>query len=279
MTTHDVVIGQGGGQAITAELVQPKDPQRALGRGIVYVHGGGWAGGSAMGEMGRSYVFAKHGYFVASINYRLSGAAKWPAQIEDCKLGVRWLRANAAKYGIDPDKIGAAGHSAGGHLVACLGTLDDPKWEGTGGCDGVSSKVQAVLDTSGPIDFTDGHFYEGSDYIPQKNWTRTDGMLLALFGMPFATNSEVWKDASPITHVQAGDPPFLIVCGEKDDTVSPAQGTRFAAALQAAGVPTELIVVKNGGHSLGPIPGETTTDPTGQQLQEREVAFFGQYLK
>src|SRR6202012_4574115 len=95
-----------------------------------------------------------HGYFLASIEYRLRPKYKWPAQIEDCKLAVRWLRANAAKYHIDPDRIGCWGHSAGGHLVACMGTMDDPKLEGTGGYPGVSSKVQAVADFDGVEDFT-----------------------------------------------------------------------------------------------------------------------------
>jgi acetyl esterase/lipase len=99
---------------------------------VIVIHGGGWSKGTYKDHVGIN--LAMKGYFVANVEYRLSGEAKWPAQIEDCKMAVRWLRANAAKYNIDPNHIGCMGSSAGGHLAACLGTMgDDKKFEGNGG--------------------------------------------------------------------------------------------------------------------------------------------------
>jgi len=151
---HDVVIGAGGTRTLHAEIARPKDPPATPMPAVLWIHGGGWNGGSHISNAAQ--WLAAHGYFTASIEYRLSDEAKWPAQIEDCKLGVRWLRANAAQYSVNPDRIGCWGHSAGGHLVACLGTIDEPEFEGAGGYAGVSSRVQAVVDFCGPVDFSDG---------------------------------------------------------------------------------------------------------------------------
>ena len=140
---HDVVTGKGGTQDLHAEIAYPRNAATPL-AAVIYIHGGGWIGGSQ--RQSPIPELAKAGYFAASIEYRLSNAAKWPAQIQDCKLGVRWLRANATKYHVDPDRIGVWGASAGGHLVACLGTMADVKeYEGDGGYPGVSSAVQAVV--------------------------------------------------------------------------------------------------------------------------------------
>lgn len=277
--TYDVVFGQAGSKVLTAEILRPKDPQKAPTRAVIYVHGGGWAGGDEKHEVARVFFLAQAGYLIVSINYRLSGEAKWPAQVKDCKLGIRWLRAHAAEYHIDPDHIGIAGQSAGGNLVACLGTMDDPKLDDEGGYSGVSSKVQAVVDTSGPVDFTHGNFYDGSTFIPELQKPKDTAMLTALFGTTFAANPQLYIDSSPITHVRADDPPFLVACGEKDAIVSPEQGKTFAAALAKAGVPVELIVVKNANHGLGPIPGGLPTDPDTKTLRERIRAFFDKYLK
>jgi acetyl esterase/lipase len=136
---HDVVIGKGGTQDLHAEIAYPKGATKPL-PAIIYIHGGGWIGGSYKHT---SFMkIATHGYFGASIEYRFSNVAKWPAQIQDCELAVRWLRANAAKYNVDPNRIGAWGDSAGGHLVACLGTMADVKeYQGDGGYPGVSGAV------------------------------------------------------------------------------------------------------------------------------------------
>lgn len=275
--TPGVEIGKGGDKILHAEIILAKNQTPT--RGIIYVHGGGWAGGTYESGIGRCYYIARAGYLVASIEYRLSGEAKWPAQIEDCKLGVRWLRANAAQYHIDPAHIGICGHSAGGHLVACVGTMDDPKFEGHGGYDGISSKVQAVVDMAGPVDFRDGNFAGGSQYVSSYRVGADAGLLTALFGAPFTADAKTYRDASPICHLRADDPPFLVVHGEKDPIVSTAQAVAFADALRKVGVSVDLLIVKNGDHGLGSVPGGPAADPDLNALFARVGAFFDKYLK
>jgi acetyl esterase/lipase len=276
---HDIEMGKGGGKILHAEVVQPKAADKRLGRAVIYVHGGGWMAGTNKYDISRVYFLAQHGYLVTSIEYRLSLEAKWPAQIEDCKLAVRWLRANAARYQISPDRIGVYGHSAGGHLTACMGTMDDLKFEGTGGFEGVSSRVQAVVDTAGPVDFREGNFYAGSTYIPDTQIPKDDGMLLTLLGKSFAAAPELWKEASPITHIHSGIPPFFIAHGEMDPIVSPVQAQNFAADLRKAGVPTELTLIQNANHGLGTIPGGVPASPDGTTFRAMVLAFFDKYLK
>jgi acetyl esterase/lipase len=278
LITHDVVVGQGGPAVLHAEIMVPRDPSRSNQRGIVYVHGGGWGGNNKI-EINRVFFLAQSGYLVASVEYRLSTAARWPAQIEDCKLGVRWLRANAAQYHIDPDHIGVYGTSAGAHLASALGTMHDARFEGHGGYEGVSSQVQAVVDAAGPVDFRAGNFSDGDPYISDKQRAANIGLLNALFGEPFARNPGLWIEGSPISHVHAGDPPFLIAHGEHDQNVSPAQAKTFADTLRQAGVPVEWILIKNGNHGLGQIAGEPPPDPNPAAYHARVVAFFDRYLR
>jgi len=276
---QDVEIGLGGGRALHAEIAYPKNQTAEPMPAVLLIHGGGWAGGRPADYIHEAYTLASRGYFAACIEYRLRGEAKWPAQIEDCKLAVRWVRANAAKYHVNPDKIGAWGLSAGGHLVACLGTIDDPKLEGTGGYPGVSSKVQAVSDWCGPTDFTDGNFANGSDTVPPDQKQRDIEMLNDLLGGTLAQKPDVWKEASPFLWVKAGDPPFIIVNGDHDQIVATSQGIKMANALQKVGVPVQLIIVKNGGHTMGPIPGGPAPEPKGWELDNAVYAFFDKYLK
>ena len=216
---------------------------------------------------------ATKGYFTASIEYRLSGEATWPAQIEDCKLGVRWLRANAAKYNIDPDRIGCWDSSAGGHLGACLGVMDDLRFEGSGGYAGVSSKVQAVCDFYGPTDMT-----QGSAGIQGAKEGEDSKAPLGLFGAPFKVKPELWRDGSPLVYVKAGDLPFLIVHGDADKSVPHEHSEKFVAALQKAGGPVEFITVKRGGHNLQALPGEEPAEPGQDAVNAAVLAFFDKYF-
>jgi acetyl esterase/lipase len=269
---HDVEIGTGGGRTLHAEIARPKDPPATPMPAVLWIHGGGWSGGSH--KSNRAATLAAKGYFTASIEYRLSGEAKWPAQIEDCKLGVRWLRANAKKYNVNPDRIGCWGSSAGGHLVACLGTMDDARFEGSGGHAGVSSRVQAVVDYCGPSDFT-----EGSAGIQGGTADKDSTAPLGLFGVPFREKPALWKDGSPALYVKRSNPPFLIVHGDKDKTVPVAHGQKLAAALKKAGAPVELIIVKGGGHGMTAGPGEPPAEPNREALDAAVLAFFDKVLK
>ena len=262
---HDVVTGQGGGRDLHAEIAYPADKPGAL-PAVIYIHGGGWSGGSH--KQGPIQDIARAGFFAASIEYRLSGEAKWPAQIQDCKLAVRWLRANAAKYHVNPNRIGVWGDSAGGHLVACLGTMADVKdYEGDGGWPGVSSAVQAVVDYYGPTDLTRPDIY--SDFAIKVS--------TALFGCAYKDNPAIWKSGSPFFYVKAGDPPTLIVQGDSDAIVPMAQSTIFDDALTKAGVPHQLIIVKNANHGFAPLPGKTIT-PTSADIGNATLAFLDKYL-
>ncbi|MCX6901599.1 MAG: alpha/beta hydrolase [Verrucomicrobia bacterium] len=269
---HDVEIGKGGDRVLHAEIARPEKPSATPMPAVLWIHGGGWSGGSHRGN-GALWLATK-GYFTASIEYRLSGEAKWPAQIEDCKLGVRWLRANAAKYNVDPNRIGCWGSSAGGHLVACLGTMDDARFEGSGGYKGISSRVQTVVDYCGPADFT-----AGSAGIQGAKEGDDAKAPLGLFGAPFKAKPEPWRDGSPIIHVKPGCPPFLIVHGDADKTVPFAQSEQLAAALKKAGVPVQLLRVKGGGHGMMAAKDAPPAKPNPQVIRDTVTAFFDKHLK
>jgi acetyl esterase/lipase len=267
---HDVVIGKGGGQDIHAEVAYPANITKPL-VGILCFHGGGWIYGNAKGYDQLITSLAHTGHFAASIDYRLSNVAKWPAQIQDCKLAVRWLRANAAKYQVDPNRIVAWGGSAGGHLAACLGTMADvPADEGDGGYPGVSSTVQAVVDFYGPVDFTDPGVYNGCDF-------NMPTLIQSLFGVPYATNPALWKSGSPLLYVKAGDPPMIIFHGDSDKTVPVAQSVAFDAALTKAGVPHQFIIVKNADHGFKPVPGATIAPSQGEIYHDVSL-FLAKYI-
>jgi len=211
---------------------------------VVWVHGGGWRAGSK----DRTYAPETLGeaYAVASIDYRLSQVAAFPAQIHDVKAAVRWLRAHAEVYGFDPDRIGAWGSSAGGHLVALLGTSCGVEaLEGcVGGFPEQSSCVHAVCDFYGPTDLP--------ALVEQRGGTDPRQLMPEeqLIGGPIADNLELAIVASPIAHVDPNDPPFLIMHGSADQTVFVEQSIAFDAALRAAGVESTLIVIDGAGHGF-----------------------------
>ena len=252
----------GDGMPLLVDLAYPKTASAPM-PVVLCVHGGGWSGGTK--ESALRVDLATKGYFVASVAYRLAGKSLWPAQIKDCKLALRWLRANASKYNINPDKIGAWGHSAGGHLVSCLGTMGDiSSLDADGPFQGFSSKVQAVADYSGPTDL-EVYF----KHNPPAN----------LFGPQGKVHPEVMKDASPINFVKSDEPPFFIAHGDQDKLVPIAQATTFADALKQAGVPVQLVILKNAGHSLGGAKTDPPCTPTSDQLRAMSTAFFDKYLK
>ena len=152
---HDVRYGKAGDRPLLLDIIRPKEDSAAPRPVIAFIHGGGWRGGDKASAMGNLLPFAAFGnYFCVSIEYRLSGVATWPAQIHDCKAAIRWLKANAKQYNIDPEKIGVWGGSAGGHLVSMLGVSGGAKeLEGDCGSPEQSSRVACVVDFCGPSDF------------------------------------------------------------------------------------------------------------------------------
>ena len=210
---------------------------------IIWVHGGAWLAGSKNDFVPLDYL--SYGYAVASINYRLSQHALFPAQIEDCKAAVRWLRAHAEKYNLDPDKFGAWGASSGGHLVALLGTTSDVKLFETGQHLNESSAVQAVVDYFGPTDFLqmEEHRVPGS-----MHHNTPDSPESLLVGGPIQEKKEIVAKANPITYVTPNDAPFLIIHGDVDPLVPHHQSQILASSLKKAGVPVIFYTVKGAGH-------------------------------
>jgi acetyl esterase/lipase len=215
---------------------------------IIWIHGGSWYSGRK--ERCPAVRIVDEGYALASIDYRLTEVAPFPAQIEDCKAAVRWLRANAAKYNLDPDRIGVWGFSAGGHLAALLGTSGGvSELEGGGDNLNVSSRVQAVLAVSAPVDFL--RLYQDALTTPTEETPKVVTAIKMLMDGPIEEHKTTAIEASPLHYVSKDDPPFLIICGEEDRTVPVTQCQLLAEALKRAGVETTLEIANGRGHGVG----------------------------
>jgi acetyl esterase/lipase len=262
----DVTYGNADNVALKLDIYYPKTAAGAL-PVVMYVHGGAWTQGEKDDGAGMSEIpeLVRRGYLVVSVNYRLAPQHKFPAQIEDVKCAVRFLRAKASSYGLNPDKIGVWGGSAGGHLVALLGTSDvSAGLEGSGGYAYQSSRVQAVVDFFGPADLS--VLFRGN----------RGALMDDVFGTSNA-DSQVLKLASPVTYISRDDPPFLIIHGDKDIVVPLNQSQILYDRLSAAGIPATLVVVKNAGHSFTPTGGSIS--PTRIEITTMVADFFDKYLK
>jgi len=237
-----VKFGSGGGRALLMEILRPRKRSAEALPALVWVHGGGWRGGDRFGGLTKLLPFTQAGYFCASIEYRLSQEAVFPAQIQDCKCAIRFLRAQSIKYNLDPQKIGAWGGSAGGHLVALLGTSGDVKaLEGSGGWPDASSRVQAVCDWFGPADLRGLARASPDAVLP----------VTQLLGGAVAERPELATQASPVCYVTPDDPPFLIMHGDRDQLVPVSQSILLDEALRKAGVDAKLIIIPGAGHGFG----------------------------
>jgi acetyl esterase/lipase len=217
---------------------------------VVWIHGGGWKNGDKRSGLNPSRLPAlvqTGKYIGASIGYRLSGEAIWPAQIHDCKAAIRWLRANAEKHGIDPDKIIAWGSSAGGHLVSMLGVSHGVKeLEGKiGEHTEQSSRVHAVINYYGP-----SALLQMDDHPSKIIHNASDSPESQLIGGPIQKNRKKTKQASPLHHVSKDDSIFIHFHGTDDPLVPYHQSVIFHQALQEKGVPSKLITLQKGGHSM-----------------------------
>lgn len=258
----DITYCVANGVELKMDLYYPDEVETLL-PVIVYVHGGGWTGGDKASGAGFRFlpVLREGGYLTISVNYRLSPKYKFPAHIEDVKCAIRHLRAEAETYNLDPNRIGAIGGSAGGHLVALLGVTDESAgMEGSGGYIEYSSRVQAVIDLFGPIDPTE---------------SCTVGWARQVFGAN--CEDEIISLSSPLAYVSSDDPPFLILHGDRDELVLLEQSQTFYDSLTAVGVPATLQIIKNAGHGLS--SSGDPIEPNIEALLQLAVDFFDQNLK
>lgn len=240
---------------------------------LVWIHGGGWLGGSKNENPGAGLT-ARGEYASASVEYRFSNKALFPAQIQDCQAAIRFLRANAKKYHIDPDHIGIWGASAGGHLVALLGTAGGADaFEKIGDHRDVSDRVQAVIDLFGPADFPTVKSQAAADPHVKNifNFEDLSSPYAKLFGAKPGERVELEKSASPVTYVSKDDPPFLIIHGDADTLVPYAQSVELEEALKKAGVDVILQRIPGGGHG-----GPAFVSPAANRLYKN---FFDKHLK
>lgn len=261
---REITYCKVGARELRMDAYLPNNRGANLSSPLLYIHGGAWISGDKDDgpiEQDLSELLTR-GYAVFSINYRLGPLSKFPSQIEDCKCAVRSLRANAAKYSIDARRIGVWGSSAGGHLAAFLGTTNGiSQLEGYGGYPEQSSAVQAVGTYFAPADLT------------TSDWSFIDRLgFLLVFG-----TSKNWSKASPITYVSKNDAPFFVVGGDRDDFVEVQQPKAMFTKLQAVGVPSELLIVKNCAHEFAPKGG--ALNPTRGEVTKQLAAFFDKNIR
>lgn len=242
--TEGIEYGKVGERPLLLDLYKPRqptgrEPQNQKVPGLIFIHGGGWKSGGREDYRVYTTWFAQQGYVAASIGYRLSNEALFPAAVEDAKCAVRWMRAAADSLGVDADKIVVLGGSAGGHLAMMVGySSDDQTLEGTGGHAGVSSRVAAVVDIYGPFDFETP---EGKAADVVKDF---------LGKRSYEEAPELWKRLSPATYLHAGAPPTLIIHGSLDEIVPITQAETLARRLQELQIPFRFLRVEGWPHTM-----------------------------
>lgn len=233
---EDVQYGTGAGEPLTMHLAKPKGLS-APAPCVVFIHGGGWMFGDKKMHLPEIKAAAADGFVSATIGYRFAPKHRFPAQVEDAKCAIRYLRAHATEIGLDPQKIAAVGFSAGAHLSMMLGVMDSSDGlEGEGGCADQSSKVQCVVSFFGPTNLTntDINSTVARDILDEKS---IRNILENFVGGKPEEHLDTLKTASPLTYVNAGDAPILMFQGTKDNLVPYDQAFEMATALSKAGIP------------------------------------------
>lgn len=256
-----IEFAKADGQSLQLNLARPKT---ATGRlpAILCIHGGGFRAGKREGWDARCKLLAEQGYVAATVTYRLAPKYQFPAAVEDVKAGVRWLRANAEKYSIDPDRIGVIGDSAGGHLAQFLGVTGGvAQFEGDGGNPGVSSSVRCVVNYYGPSDLTKsyGKSVDAAEVLPL--WLGGD-----------ATKEHRRHIlASPLYWVTPSAAPTLLLQGTEDKYVNHEQAVWMHDRLKAAEVEVEFISLEGAGHGF--------KGPDADRAWKAALAFFEKHLR
>lgn len=267
----DIAYIEGGDEAQKLDIYLPEAPPAKPLPLIVHIHGGGWRAGSKFPCPVAGMVLK--GYAVASVEYRFSQKAVFPAQIQDCQAAIRWLRAHAKQYHFDTEHLGAIGGSAGGHLSALVGTSGGKKaFPPIGGHEDQSDRVQAVCDIFGPADFTTV-MQQAADDKNVKNifaFNTPSDPYSGLIGAKLTDKAKA-DAVSPVHYVSKDAPPFLILHGTHDTLVPYAQSVQLEASLKAQGVPVWLQTLPGAGHG-GPL----FSKPAVLQLTQN---FFDKHLK
>lgn len=261
----DVTYAQYGDRSLHMDIYRPKQAWGTL-PAIVCIHGGGWHKGSKLNHRHVAQTLAAHGFVTASISYRLSDEAPFPAHIQDCKAAVRYLRAHAGELGIDPEQIGAIGHSAGGHLTALLATSNDvPELEGNGGNQSFSSTIQAAIPMGAQTDFL-------SERTKMVSSAEDRGVIWRKFlGGSQEQQPATYRLASPLEHLDANDPPCWFITGEHDDPSTHAN--KFRQQMEHLGIPTGLTIIKDAPHPY------LTKQIWFDQAMEKAAEFFAEHLQ
>lgn len=253
------------------DLMLPKESKNRSLPVIVFIHGGGFKAGSKTTGLWHLRSIAESGnYACITINYRLTDESIWPTQVHDCKAAIRWVKANAKKYNMNPDKIGIWGSSAGGYLAAMLGTSADViAMDGAIGSNfTLSSQVACVVDFFGATDFVS--LSKDTPAWAKLKHGYSNSPDSKLMGFTINEHPEKAAVASPITYITKDDPPFLIAHGTKDPVVPYSQSTRLHKALKEAGVESTLISVKDGSHGFKRL---------GKDINHDVIRFFDHHLR
>ncbi|HXW56856.1 MAG TPA: alpha/beta hydrolase [Candidatus Cybelea sp.] len=255
----DVPYASVNGTELRLDIYAPAERGREARPAVVLIHGGGWTSFDKGTMRGMGDFLARAGFVAFSVDYRLfhDGQNRWPAQLDDVQRAVRWVRSNAARYGVDPERIGAFGHSAGGQLAALLG-MENTRDNSDRALASYSSRVEAVVDVSGPSDFTTERDPDGETFL--RNFLGADR----------AKDPAIWRQASPVFQVEKSDAPFLIVHGTQDQNVPIGQAQELVDKLGAAGVPVTFVKLEDV-HTF-------RTPEARRALAMNTLAFFRRYL-
>ncbi len=255
-TERGVVFGRGGGRELRCDLFHPPQPERAR-PAVLLLHGGAWSQGERGQMRGYGIALGRRGYLCAAAEYRLSGEAKWPAQLHDVKAALRFLRARSAELGVDPDKICVSGNSAGGHLALMLAaTANAPELEGEGGHAGAGTQCAACV----------------AFYAPTRLFGRASPNAYAPGLFPEGVSEATARQASPIEHARKDFPPTLLIHGNRDQIVRPQASLSMYQALSEAGAQAELHMYNGAPH------GFDATRDLGRQCVELIQLFLDRHV-
>lgn len=233
---RDIVYGKAGGRALRLDIYRPSG--RNLRTAVVMLHGGAWARGSRDRLAPHAAALAAKGFTALTVEYRLTGEARFPAQIHDTRRALRWVRANAGALRIDPDRICIEGHSAGGHLaLLAAGSVDDPRLDPPEGNGGLSARVAAAAAIYAPTGF----------HVGDKAQPGT----VPAHVLPGAEISDAMAElASPIGYVNASLPPVMLLHGDADRVVPVTTSLRYAERVHASGGRIDLHILSGLPHGF-----------------------------